>query len=394
MFSKIFKILNDCKFYFKNPKANELVVLDDESIEYLENILKNRNYFILITRLTNLKKIYLTPKIIFFFFFYYRGNIFLAYLSALIKIINPLVIITYIDHSEKFHKLASLFRHKIKFIAIQNAIKDLEINFSEYLKNKKIKFYDYKKNYYVPYLFSYGQFEINFFKKKKIKVMNFKKIGSLKVSNFKRIKKLNLINNKRYDICLIADTAPNYDKLFRGQGIEAGMALIIKFTIRFCRENNKRIIIPMKRYLKKSKSEEINFFKKYLSKSEFNFLLKNSISKTSQDKYISYLKIYESNVTVSCATSMLREALSLNKKIMVCNASPFKIFDFPLKEFFFIKEPSYKEFKKKLNIILSLNEKKYFDMLGKKRNYMIVDSNKIDANDEVNKFLDNILKIN
>jgi hypothetical protein len=33
-------------------------------------------------------------------------------------------------------------------------------------------------------------------------------------------------------------------------------------------------------------------------------------------------------------------------------------------------------------------------MLGKKRNYMIVDSNKIDANDEVNKFLDNILKIN
>ena len=68
MFSKIFKILNDCKFYFKNPKANELVVLDNESIEYLENILKNRNYFILITRLTNLKKIYLTPKIIFFFF--------------------------------------------------------------------------------------------------------------------------------------------------------------------------------------------------------------------------------------------------------------------------------------------------------------------------------------
>ena len=58
MFSKIFKILNDCKFYFKNPKANELVVLDNESIEYLENILKNRNYFILITRLTNLKKIY------------------------------------------------------------------------------------------------------------------------------------------------------------------------------------------------------------------------------------------------------------------------------------------------------------------------------------------------
>ena len=61
----------------------------------------------------------------------------------------------------------------------------------------------------------------------------------------------------------------------------------------------------MKRYLKKSKSEEISF-KKYLNESEFKFLLKNSVTKTLKDKYLSYLKIYESNVTVSCASSMLK----------------------------------------------------------------------------------------
>ena len=95
---------------------------------------------------------------------------------------------------------------------------------------------------------------------------------------------------------------------------------------------------------------------------------------------------------MGCATSMLREALSLGKKIMVCNFSPTKIFDFPLKEFFFLKNPSYQDFEKKLKIILSLSEKKYFDSFKKKTNYMIEDSNKIDANDEVNKFVDNILK--
>ena len=39
-----------------------------------------------------------------------------------------------------------------------------------------------------------------------------------------------------------------------------------------------------------------------------------------------------------------------------------------------------------------LSEKKYFDSFKKKSNYMIEDSNKIDANDEVNRFIDNILK--
>ena len=390
---KIFKIINNCKFIYKNPKINDLVVLDTEGIEYLNNVLKNRNYFKLTTRFKNLKTIYFTPKVIFFSFLFFRGNIFLAYLSALINIINPRVVITYVDHSEKFHKLALLFKHRVKFLAIQNATKDYEINLSEHLKNKKTSFYQYKKNYFVPYLFTYGQFEINFFKKKKIKVINFKKIGSLKVSNFKRIKKKNLINGRRYDICLIADTAPNYDEFFQLKGLESGFVKTIKFTIRFCKENKKKIIIPMKRYLKKSKSEEISFFKKYLNESEFKFLLKNSVTKTLKDKYLSYLKIYESNVTVSCASSMLREALSLKKKIMVCNFTPTKIFDFPINKFFFLKNPSYQQFEKELKKTLLINDEKYFKILGKYKNYLIEDSNMTDANDEVNLFLDKFLKI-
>ncbi len=76
---------------------------------------------------------------------------------------------------------------------------------------------------------------------------------------------------------------------------------------------------------------------------------------------------------------------------MVCNPFPSSVFDFPLKEFFFIKNPSYAEFEKKLKIILSLSETKYFKLLGKKRNYLIEDANKVDANNEVNSYLDKFL---
>ena len=65
MILKILKFFFICKITFKNPRTNDLVILDDEGIEFLENILKGRDYFTLVTRSTNLRKIYLTPKIVF-----------------------------------------------------------------------------------------------------------------------------------------------------------------------------------------------------------------------------------------------------------------------------------------------------------------------------------------
>ena len=76
---------------------------------------------------------------------------------------------------------------------------------------------------------------------------------------------------------------------------------------------------------------------------------------------------------------------------MVCNFSPTNIYDFP-QEDFFLKNPSYEKFKKKLKEILSLNEKEYFDILGINKDYIIEDSSKVDANDEVNSYIDRVLK--
>ena len=213
------------------------------------------------------------------------------------------------------------------------------------------------------------------------------------MSNFKlkiRKKTINIKNG----ICLISDDAYNFDNIFQLKGFEEGFAKIVKFTIRFCRENNLKFIFPMKRYIKDDKSNELKYFKKNLDKEEFNYLIKNSYKKKFKNEYSSYQKICESNVTLGSVTTMLREALSLRKKIMVCNFTPTNIYDFPQKKFFFLKNPSYKEFKKKLKIILSLSEKKYFNSLGKNKNYLIEDSYVIDANDEVNSFINSILKKN
>ena len=165
--NKFFKILVKCKFCFKNPKTYDLMVFDNTSVEYLKNLLYNRKYFILITRSENLKKIYITPEIIFFSFIYFRGNLFKAYINAIIRIINPKIILTYIDNSPLYHHFALLLKSKIKFIAIQNAAR-YEIKIQDYFEKKKIKSKKHKYNFYcIPYFCCFGQHEINSYKKKK-----------------------------------------------------------------------------------------------------------------------------------------------------------------------------------------------------------------------------------
>ena len=395
MFLKNLIILYKCKFIFKKPKANNLIVFDDTSIEYLKNILYGRKYFTLITRSANLRKIYITPEIIFFSFIYFRGNLFRAYIYALIRIVNPKVILTYIDNSPLYHHIASSLKSKIKFLAIQNAAR-YEIKIQDYFEKKQIMSKKHKHNLYcIPYFCCFGQHEIDCYKKKKIDILKFKKIGSLKVSNFKKLKNFKMINNRKYDICLISDDAYNMDNFFELKGFEEGFAKLVKYTIKFCIENKKKIIFPLKRYLNQDKNNEINFFKNNLNNEEFNFLIKNSYKRHPKKKYSSFLKMYESNVVLGCATTMLREGLSLRKKVMVCNFSPTKVFDFPLTQMIFLKNPSYFEFEKKLNYFLSLKEKKYFTLLENLNNqscdYIIENPDKIDANTEINQTLNNML---
>ena len=118
----------------------------------------------------------------------------------------------------------------------------------------------YHKDYFIPNFFCW-QYEINHYKKNKIKILDFKKIGSIRVSNFKRKIRKKTIKIK-YDICLISDDAYNFDNIFHLKGFEEGFAKIVKFTIRFCRENNLKFIFPMKRYIKDDKSNELKYFKK------------------------------------------------------------------------------------------------------------------------------------
>ena len=162
------------------------------------------------------------------------------------------------------------------------------------------------------------------------------------------------------------------EKNYRVNGLEYRWAQLAKNVIKYSIKNNKKLVFAIKRTNKKDRNKELHFYKEYLSKEEFRYLMKNSVSKK---KYGSYKLILESNVVIAINSTLLREKLAMKGKILNCNYSLLDVFNFPLNEFYVLNKYDYNSFKKKLDYILNLSEKKFFQKI-KKKEYIIKHYNK------------------
>ncbi len=386
----IIKVFFKIKIIFKDPKNYDLVIFDDESIDELEAILKNRKYFILQNRVDRIDKIYISFNIIRNFIKNYKSNISTAYFLTLLDIIRPKVVFTFIDNSFKFSELAKLKNHKIKFIALQNGARYEHKEYEYLYKNRIIK-YNHSENFFIPYLLCYGKYEIDDFKKYNIKVNDFSVVGSLRVSNFfLRKKKIKKYYN---DICLISDIY-SWDDMFNiyNSGLEKGIINLTKFVINFSIKHNLKLTIALRSYKndKANFNREINFYKRYLTKIEYNFLSKSFFYRKEKNKFSTYELMKGSEVVVGSISTTLRENLSMDGKILACNLTPTDIFDFPLKGLCFIKNCNFKDFEKRLLKIINLSKKEYFSQINK--NYVVDYNKNISTIEKVNNKLDLFLK--
>ena len=105
-FFTICKLLLKSKIKLKDPNKYKIVVYDDVEIGNFNQILKNYDYFTLKTRVQNIDETYITPNIIKRFIKNFNGNLMTSYLTSLIEVINPKIVITFIDNSFKFSEIA------------------------------------------------------------------------------------------------------------------------------------------------------------------------------------------------------------------------------------------------------------------------------------------------
>ena len=366
-----------CKFFFRNPKCSEFVIFDTEHTVDLEKILPNKNYFPISTRIEHINEIYVSKRII----FYVIKNLFKRslkqnYLTALIKIIAPKIVITLICDSKDFHIVSKILHNEIKFIAIQNyAPTRFDTMFSK--EDKKI--------FFIPKLFCFSEFDELFYKKRKVNIGAFESIGSLKASlSYEYVKSEKLkINPNKYDICLISE--PNGSGVFGGgwdhvKNLFDSTGLVAEFTHRLCKKYNLNMIFSGKGYNdKKGPDRQIYFYKHYLKNYDFKISRVPPYKKEETDfNYAGYINIMQSKLVIAVFSTILREAISFQKKVLFFNttghpdiAFPGSGIKFPQDSICILNEPSYELFEERVLRILSITNEEYFNQLGKEKSFIM-----------------------
>jgi hypothetical protein len=280
--------------------------------------------------------------------------------------------------------ISKLLKKNIRFIALQQASRE-----HRYRPQK------FGKNTFIPEYHCLSQWDKDYLSNKKAKIKKFVISGSLKVALAKRFiktKKIKIKKNK-YDICIIGEAgkilkpksikSKEYNKnflsddkyyaynLIKKLGHSAGLQA--QYVQKLCKKHNLKFIIAGK-HLKDTnlRKIEINFYKHYLGKNNFK------IVPGLPHKFSNYILLLQSKLIIGNDSTLLREALDLNKKILHCNLSGHPGPNLPIKKDFSLQKNSFENFEKKVTRILKMPEKKYFSLLGSNKDYIIANSKNLD----------------
>ncbi len=235
------------------------------------------------------------------------------------------------------------------------------------------------KNFFVPTLFCFSEYDKKFYIKNKIKVNTLEVIGSVRSAlsyeylKFNKIK----INPEKFDICLISEPHSNLNGDFsQVKNMDESAGLVANFTHRLCKKHNLSLVFSGEGEKGKSNAlNEIYFYKHYLKDYNFNIFQSSNRSK----EYPSYTNIMQSRITIGFISTILREAISFEKKILSCNFTGHPDVAFPGLDSQFndesiciLKKPSFELFEKRVLKILSISHEEYFNQLGENKNYLML----------------------
>lgn len=382
---RIVSIVIKKEIILSHPKKKKIVVFDNLSnFHILNNIFDKNLTYVMPVRATEMKKIYINIYIINYLIKnFLKNTLKINYLQALIKLIEPKVIITAVDNSIEFQRIAKELHKSINFIAIQQATREYTFFPRSWLKDV-----------FIPEYYCIGNYDENIFRTKKLKVKKYKVFGSLKICKF--LKKQKKENTKEiYDICLPSHglPAPNYynnlkkykskfNNRERSQYTDGDHIRKLYYSLdktavlifNLSKKYNLKFVIAS-RYEKKNKNFNLekNYFEKLFQSSKFK-IIPNDIK-----NFGSYRTISKSKLIIGLNSSILRETLELKKKIFVCNFTGINNIYFPINNRFILKKENRNQFEKRFFSISKMSTKKYYKILGDSKNNIIHDSRNCDT---------------
>lgn len=311
--------------FFKTPKNYTIVIFDEKNNKIIKNIIPyNYSSYLYSTRKI---KIFISFKILIRFLRNYnllfdnfsfkkKNELFLyaivrkiksIYLKTLVDIINPKVVISYIDNSTHLHFLCKHGK-SYKVIGIQNGSRNIHnTDFS---------------NYYLDYFFCYGEHEKDLFIKNNAKIKKFIPCGSLRASLSSDINLLKKAN--KFDLLIVSGWRGNSDPDNRDGSIETMKAmykmdrLLAKIILE--KKYNYSIALRSKAggtdWNMKGWGNEEDYYKKiYGENTAFHYF----DHEEGQVRMPIYNLMLKSNLSITVLSTAVFEAFGYGKKILLCN---------------------------------------------------------------------------
>lgn len=341
----LFRLFFKVKFIFKKHNKFDILIFDCETSKHLEYLLSQKKYTVLKIRKDKIDLIFVN----FFTISYVLKNFFKRklktnYFLAIILQINPKLVITQYDNSAEFHLISKILLNKnIRTIAAQGAIRTIN--------NTK----SLKKNFFINEYLVFSNYEKNFYTKNNFEVKKFYPVGSIKsAAALDFFEKNSSDLSKKYDICIISE-------LIKVKNLidEKYMIMLRNFIQNiknFAKQKKLKVIIAGAG----NKNSEIakmenDFYNEIFGENDYE------IDHSDKEYYPSYKNILKSKLVVGTHSTLIREALGLNKKVFVYNYLPETEYLFQFDDFFVLKhESSEDNFFSLISEIYNLDTNKYF----------------------------------
>lgn len=358
MIKKI-KLILKTKIFFRKPKKKEILIFDQTGYEILKNALdlNSAQVSFCSTRLEDFNLSVFMRVIL------NRRLSYKSYLKQYIKLVNPKIVLTFIDNNLFFYQLKKDFPH-IKFISIQNGYRFLNDEMLTTLYNNKIKKTHYLSDFY---------FVFNKQMKKLIERYidtNCVVAGSLRNNKF-LIKKSN--DNFNGNIGFISRFTLAISKSLYEKNEKNPDYLVHKFsskllcnTAEYCKRYDKKLFILTTRA--SLLEQEKKYYEKILQNYQYEYLIKEN----ELDSYHNLLKV---DILISPSSTLGSEALGRGLKVL--SFSEDKIlgsnFGWPfiqnLQGPFFSNNYEYANLYKMLNYIEKLSFEKWKELLDNYSDY-------------------------
>jgi len=292
---------------------------------------------------------YITPAIIARAIWYLvcSRSITVAYGAALVRAVHPKIVVTFIDNSRLFQRVARLLKARgPRFLAIQNGVRMLardnppgspQIFHSEFA--------------------CFGGHDVAQYRAHGACVEKFYPIGSLRDSLYRAGRGTAAVA-KRYDLCLISQIKPQHYKAH--PRTMRSLALLAAHTRRYCEMHGTSVCVAARRHPEHNAQLfewEQTWFREHLG--DWVDVIPND-----PGEYTSYSLVDQSRVSLALHTTLLYEGFGRGNRVLSCNFTGDPLYSFPAGSPWALDSADYETFEKRLGSLLTMPDETYIRSAG------------------------------